>query len=448
MISDDRSGEHNRLLRILGVTFGVAVTIGGMIGLGILRTPGSVAAGLHSVWLILLVWLLGGIYSLFATVAAAELGTALPKDGGWYVFARRAFGEYAGFAVGWMDWTGYPTGYALGSLVSAEYVAVLFPGAAGWKAIIAIAILLGLGLVNLLGLKVGSRLQEVTSFGKALILLILIAAAFLMGGSSTAQTTSTATSPTVTTGFLAAFVIAMQGVIYTYDGWYAAIYFSEENKSPGISLPKSMVSAVVLVAVIYLLINAALLYVLPLERLAASELPVADVADVAFGPNGKIVMTVFAIVALLSILNSNLMAGPRIIFAMARDGLFFKKAAEVNEGGTPAVALGTSILFGVPLILLGSFDTLLAINAFTFILLYLSGFVALIVLRRREPDLERPFRAWGYPWTTIVVIIGSVAFLIGAVLGDTINALYALMLIAASYPLYLIAKRLVGGRLE
>ena len=127
---------------------------------------------------------------------------------------------------------------------------------------------------------------------------------------------------------------------------------------------------------------------------------------------------------------------------------FLKKAAEVNEGGTPAVALGTSILFGVPLILLGSFDTLLAINAFTFILLYLSGFVALIVLRRREPDLERPFRAWGYPWTTIVVIIGSFAFLIGAVLGDTINALYALMLIAVSYPLYLVAKRLVGGRLE
>ena len=448
MNPDISSGERNQLLHILGVTFGIAVTIGGMIGLGILRTPGSVAASLQNIGLILLVWLLGGVYSLFATVAAAELGTAVPKDGGWYVFARRAFGEYAGFAVGWMDWTGYPTGYALGALVSAEYFTVLFPEAAGSKTIIAIVILLGLGLLNLLGLRVGSRLQEITSFGKALILLIVIGAAFFMGGSPTADATPISAAPTAATGLLAAFVIAMQGVIYTYDGWYAAIYFSEENKSPSVSLPKSMISAVLLVTVIYLLINAALVYVLPLDRLAASELPVADVAEVAFGPNGKIVMTVFAIVALLSILNSNLLSGPRIIFAMARDGLLFRKAAEVNEGGTPAVALAISVLCGVPLILLGSFDTLLAINAFTFILLYLSGFTALIVLRRREPDLERPFRAWGYPWTTIVVILGSVAFLVGAVLGDTMNALYALMLIAACYPLYLVAKWLSGRRLE
>lgn len=447
MSQDHTSDGPNQLLHILGVTFGIAVTIGGMIGLGILRTPGSVAAGLQSVWLILLVWLLGGIYSLFGTVAAAELGTAVPKDGGWYVFARRAFGEYSGFAVGWMDWTSYPTGYALGSLVSAEYFVVLFPSAAGSKTIIAIVILIGLGLLNLLGLRVGSRLQEITSFGKAVILLVVIGVAFIMGGSGTGSI-STPASPHTSTGFLAAFVIAMQGVIYTYDGWYAAIYFSEENKSPGISLPKSMISAVVLVGVIYLLINAALLYVLPLDRLAASDLPVADVAEVAFGPNGKIVMTVFAIVALLSILNSNLLSGPRIIFAMARDGLLFKRAAEVNAGGTPAVALIISIVCGVPFILLGSFETLLAINAFTFILLYLSGFVALIVLRRREPDLERPFRAWGYPWTTMVVIIGAVAFLVGAILGDTTNAFYALILIAVSYPLYLVAKWLSGRRLE
>jgi APA family basic amino acid/polyamine antiporter len=437
---------HNQLLRILGVTFGIAVTIGGMIGLGILRTPGSVAASLRSVWLI--VWVLGGIYSLFATVAAAELGTAVPKDGGWYVYARRAFGEYAGFAVGWMDWTGYPAGYALASVVTAEYFVVIFPRAAGSTTLIAVVILTGLGLLNLLGLKVGSRLQEITSFGKAVILLIVIAAAFIMGGSSDAGTVSATASPQISTGFLAASIVAMQGVIYTYDGWYAAIYFSEENKNPSVSLPRSMISAVILVTAIYLLINAALLYVLPVERLAASELPVADIAEVTFGPHGKTVMTVFAIVSLLSILNSNLLSGPRIIFAMARDGLLFKKAADLNEGGTPAIALVISIICGVPLILLGSFETLLAINPFTFILLYLSGFAALIVLRRREPELERPFRAWGYPWTTIIVMIGSAAFLIGAVLGDTMNAFYAVVLIAVSYPLYLVAKWQAGPKLE
>jgi APA family basic amino acid/polyamine antiporter len=191
-----------------------------------------------------------------------------------------------------------------------------------------------------------------------------------------------------------------------------------------------------------------LLYVLPVDRLAASELPVADVAEVVFGSHGKTVMTVLAIVTLLSILNSNLLSGPRIIFAMARDGLLSNKAATVNKGGTPAVGLVISVLCGVPLILLGSFETLLAISAFNFILLYLSGFAALMVLRRREPALERPFRAWGYPWTTIIVMLGSVAFLVGAVLGDTMNALYALFLIAASYPLYLIAKWASSRRLE
>jgi len=139
------------------------------------------------------------------------------------------------------------------------------------------------------------------------------------------------------------------------------------------------------------------------------------------------------------------MSGPRIAFAMARDGLFFRRAAEVNDGGTPWFALLITVGLAMPFIVIGTFETLLAILAFLFILLYLSGFAALIVLRRREPELERPYRAWGYPWTTIVVIIGALAFLIAAVVGDSLNALYTLALMLISYPAYLYAKRLARG---
>jgi len=203
-----------------------------------------------------------------------------------------------------------------------------------------------------------------------------------------------------------------------------------------------MFMAVGLVAVIYLLVNFALIYVLPMSELAASELPVAAAADLIFGSNGKFVITILAVVTLLSILNSNLLSGPRILFAMSRDGLFAAKAAEVNRGGTPWFGLLLTIGASLPLIFLGSFETLLAITAFLFILLYVSGYVSLLILRKKERERQRPYKAWGYPWTTIIVLVGSIAFLAGAVAADTTNALYALFLMILSYPAYLVTKRL------
>jgi APA family basic amino acid/polyamine antiporter len=434
--------QTGALLKVLGVTFGVAVTLGGMIGLGILRTPGTVAGQLGSVWLIMGVWAFGAVYALFGTFQAVELGTSVPESGGWYAYARRAFGEYAGFLVGWMDWIAYPANLALQSVTAAEYLATLFPAIS--VKLTAVAILLGLLLLNWRGVRAGSRVQEITSFAKAAIFLVLIVACFWLGGAGFAGDNSGA-GPPAGAGLLAAVVIALQGVIYTYDGWYAAVYFSEENRDPGRSLPRGMIGGVLAVAAIYLLVNAALFFVLPVAQVAASELPVADAADIIFGPAGKVLLTGLAVVSLVSILNSNVMGGPRIIFAMARDGLFFRRAAEVNEGGTPWFALLVTVGLSLPFVLIGSFETLLAVSSFLFILLYLSGFAALIVLRRREPELERPYKAWGYPWTTMVVIVGSLAFLAAAVAGDSVNAFYAIGSLLLSYPAYLYVRRLSRG---
>lgn len=432
-------GRDGRLLRVLGVSFGVAVTIGGMIGLGILRTPGTIAAQLGDAWLIMLVWAAGAVYALFGTFAAAELGTSVPVSGGWYAFARRAFGDYGGFLAGWMDWSSYPPGLALQVVTAAEYAAILFPGLPVKTTAAALAI--GMALVNWVGVNAGARVQEVTSFGKALVFLLLIGCCFIFGGTDGSAPRGEA-GLAIPSGFafLTAFIIALQGVIYTYDGWFAAIYFNEESKDLGRTLPRAMIGGVLGVAAIYLLFNAALLYVMPIERMAGSELAAAEAADAVFGANGKTLITLLAIVSLLSITNSNIMSGPRILFAMARDGLFPKRATEVNAGGTPTAALALTVGLALPLIAFGTFETLLAISAFMFILNYLLAFFSLIVLRRKEPGLERPYKAWGYPWTTLVVVIGSIAFLAGAVAGDTINAIYAIGAVAISYPLYRIAR--------
>ena len=446
----DRSGvvRDVQLLKILGVTFGIAITVGGMIGLGILRTPGTVAAQLGSGWLVMAAWIIGGIYALFGAVQVAELATSIPKTGGPYLYAERAFGPYVGFVVGWMDWISYPAGLALTAIAIGEYSAILSPALSPYIGVIAVSVLLFLGILNWLGLRVGSRLQEVTSFLKALVFLVLIGACLLMGGGPVAAdsaTGSTAVRPLGALTLLGAVIVSLQGVIYAYDGWYAAAYFSEENKEPSKSLPRAMVAGVLSVMAIYLLFNLALLYVLPIEKLGASTLAAADAATVIFGEYGSELITVLAIISLLSIMNCNLLMAPRILLAMARDGSFFSKAASVNSGGTPVIGLALTLMPALILVLIGTFERLLAVSAFLYIGIYLSAFASLIKLRWSEPELVRPFKAWGYPGTTLVVIAGSAAFLIGAAMQDSENSIYALGVIVLSYPLFLLVRRLSRG---
>lgn len=446
----DRSGvvRDVKLLKILGVTFGIAITVGGMIGLGILRTPGTVAAQLGSGWLVMAAWTIGGIYALFGAVQVAELATTIPKTGGPYIYAERAFGSYAGFVVGWMDWISYPAGMALTAIAIGEYSALLSPDLSPYVGVIAVSVLLLLGMLNWLGLRVGSRLQEVTSFLKALVFLVLIAACFLIGGGPPAADSETAVAairPLGALTLLGAIIVALQGVIFAYDGWYAAAYFSEENKEPSKSLPRAMVAGVLSVMAIYLLFNLALLYVLPVEKLGASTLAAADAATVIFGEYGSELITVLAIISLLSIMNCSLLLAPRILFAMARDGSLFQKAASVNSGGTPVIGLAITLGSALLLLLIGTFERLLAVSAFLYIGIYLSAFASLIKLRWSEPDLVRPFKAWGYPWTTLIVMAGSAAFLIGAVMNDSENSIYALGVIVLSYPLFLVVRRLSRG---
>jgi APA family basic amino acid/polyamine antiporter len=440
--------QRGRLLRVLGFGFGLAVIIGNTIGAGILRTPGDVAAQLPNAWLFIGVWVVGGLYALLGAISVAELGTAIPRSGGQYVFARRALGDYAGFIVGWSDWLSTCGSTAAVSLVIGEYTGVLFPALGGQKNLIIIAVTVAVifAILQWRGIHWGSRIQNTTSLVKALAFIALVLACFALGG---ARAEAAAASPKTQAELplMLAVVLALQAVIYTYDGWSGVIYFSEEVRDPARNIPRALFGGVLSIIGIYLLFNLALLYVLPLSHIAGQELAAGTAAEAVFGRYGDTIIRSLTIISMLSAINAYHLMTTRVLFSMSRDRLVSNKIVKVNKGGTPTVALFVSTMAAVLFILGGQrFGTVVTVLAFFFVANYTMTFISVFVLRKRDPELPRPHRAWGYPWTTALALLGSVAFLAGAVASDTRNSIYALLLLAISYPAFLLSRWLANRR--
>ncbi|HET6980106.1 MAG TPA: APC family permease [Pyrinomonadaceae bacterium] len=431
---------HGHLLRVLGVGFGLAVIIGNTIGAGIFRAPGAIAEQLPAPTPFLLVWLAGAVYALLGAISVAELGTMLPRSGGQYVFSRYALGEYAGFIVGWSDWISSCGSTAAVSLVVGTFAVALFPALDGKAVHIAAAVAIAFALLQWRGIAWGSNIQNITSLLKALAFVALIVAAFIFGGEGSLTSAQSTAMPVIT---MSAIVLSLQSAIYTYDGWAGVIYFSEEVENPGKDIPRSLFGGVLAIAAIYLLVNIALLYVLPITQIAGKEFAAGAAATVIFGRYGDTIFRCLTIVSMLSGVNALHLMATRVVFAMSRDGLFMKKAADVNKGGTPAVSLFLSALVALLFIVFGEkFETVITVLAFFFVVNYILSFVSLFVLRHREPEKPRPYRAWGYPVTPALALIGSVLFLAGAIRADTKNSVYALILLAVSYPVFWVTKRL------
>lgn len=367
----------------------------------------------------------------------------IPRSGGQYVFARYALGEYAGFIVGWTDWLSTCGSTAAVALVIGSFTGALFPamGASAGILTTACAITVLFGLLQWRGILLGSTAQNITSLLKTLAFMALISAALILGGGgsfSQPQPQNNVAGMALLTGI----VLSLQAAIYTYDGWTGVIYFSEEVKNPGSDVPRSMIGGVLLVIAIYLLVNVALLYVLPISQLVGKEFAAGEVANVIFGRYGDAVFRWLTIVSMLSTINACHLMNTRVLFAMSRDGLFASRAANVNEGGTPAAALFLTVAVSLMIIVFGqTFEKVITVVAFFFVANYCLSFISLFVLRRREPEKHRPYRAWGYPWTTGVALIGSVLFLIAAVASDTRNSIYALLLLAVSYPVFRLVRK-------
>ena len=425
--------RRGHLLRILGVGFGLAVGIGNTIGTGILRTPGEVAGYLRNGWLIFVVWLLGGIYALLCSSSVTELGCMLPRAGGWYVYSRRAFGEKAGFVVGCCDFTVQSVANAYLAVAFAEFVGELLPMLAGHVRLSGTAALASLAILNWIGLTTGSRAQEITSLVKALGLIGLVIAAFTTSVKAGAASFLPHNLFVHPHSIILGLMLALQGVVVTYDGWYAPIYFVEEDKDPAKNLPRSMIGTALSCIAIFLLVNAALFHVLHIDQVAGSPMPAVDAAMLLFGSYGRQLILLISVVAVISSINAALMYIPRILFSMSRDGLLPGSITSINRGGTPSLALFLSAIVSIALVVSGSFDTLIAIGSILFVAVYLSGFASLLILRRSEPNLPRPYKTWWYPWSTLLVLLASAGFLLGSVIGDLKHSLFTAILILLSY---------------
>jgi len=437
------------LVRVLGVGFGLAVTVGNTIAAGILRTPGDVASYFPDPVLFVGVWVVGAVYALLGANAVAELGTMLPRAGAQYVFARHAFGDYAGFVVGWNDWISTSATVTAISIVFGDAAAGLVGGSdvdAGGRlsAGAATAAVVGFALVLSRGTKLGGRLQELTSLLKALVLLALVAACFAFAGRGGAATV--AGTGAGQASFVLALVLAAQAVIYTYDGWTGPIYFSEELQDPGRQIPRAMFGGLLCVAAIYILVNVAFTTAVAPAAIAGSSLAAASVARALFGATGDVVVRLVVVAALPSAIIACLLMASRVLYALGRDGLGPRPATYVNAGGTPTAALflstGVALAFlALAFLATRAFQFVTAVAAFFFVANYTLSFLAVFALRRREPAALRPYRARGHPWTTGLVLTGSLAFLAGAIAQDTRNSLFALGLLVASYPVFLTVRR-------
>lgn len=383
-------------------------------------------------------WIAGAIYALLGANALAELGTLEPRSGGQYVFVRRGLGNYAGFVVGWSDWISTCGTTAAVAIVVGEYAVGLFP-AVRTQQVVALAVVAILTIIQWLGVRAGGAVQNVTSILKALALTLFVAVCFALG--TRLPWAPTAVSTDHEGSLVIAFILALQSVIYTYDGWSAVIYFSEEVKDHARNIPRAMLSSVVSIAAIYLLVNLAFLRVVSLPTIAGHNFAAGAVVEHLFGANGQLMLRLLVIVMLLSAVSSNVLMAPRVLFAMSRDGLFWRGAREVNRGGTPDIALLISSLLAAAFIVTGTFETVIAKLAFFFVANYALSFVTLFVLRRREPSAPRPYRAWGHPVTTGLAILASVAFLIGASISDLVSTAWALGLLFLSIPVYLVIRK-------
>lgn len=437
-----QTAQSGKLLKILGVGFGLAVGIGATVGVGILRSPGPVAGLLGSPWLIMTAWLLGGVYCLLGANHLTEMATMIPKAGGFYVYAERAFGRYGGFVVGWSDWINNTLGLSFVSVVFGEYAAKLFaPDFPGARIIFSVSALVVITILNLIGVRAGSETQKLTSFLKAVALLGFVAACFVFGGQNNlADAAPTVAAPTSSSSSLVAFVLAFQLILGTYDGWYAPIYFSEEDTNPQHNLPRSMFGGIAVITAIYLLVSLALLYVLPMSQLTGSTFAGGDAMSLIFGVSSGQLLLILALLSIIGIINAILMCTPRTMFALGREGLFIKKAAAVNKGGTPVFALITTAVCAVVFSSVGTFEMLLAIAQFFALVIVILLIVSFFTLRRREPDLPRPFRAWGYPFAPFLMLVFAVLLFFGYIISNPYPSLYALALLAASYPIFQLKK--------
>jgi len=422
--------------RILGSGFTLAVTVGGIIGLGILRTPGEIANVVPNPWMFVSVWVLGGLFVLLTAVVVAELIGMTPRSGGTYALVRRAYGPFPGFVIGWVDWLSWVGDIALKAVVVTEFAAELIPATAPWQTPLAILLSSVFAALQLRSVALGAKIQEVAAAAMALI-VVGFTLALIFGKSVMSDATSV---PDAANG-LGAWSLVFASIIYTYDGWSNAAYFSGEIKGGSGAVARACLKGLIIVILLYLFLMTTLAWKVPLSSLAGKELALASALEMVVSPLASTVVLVAAIVILLAHQNLMYMGTPRILQALAVDGLAVKRAGEISKGGNPIFAVLLTWGLSVGLIMIGGFHFLLHLLIFFYVFIYVVLIVGVLILRSRQPDTARPYRIWGHPWSTYICLLGWLLIGLYDAVAEFKTAGYAAIFVAISWPVYRIFMR-------
>jgi APA family basic amino acid/polyamine antiporter len=440
------------LERRLGPLDAAAIIVANVIGGGILFTPPQVAAAIPQPLWFLAAWFAGGALAFAGAMAYAELAALRPRAGGEYVYLQAAFGRLAAFLTGWTSFVaGFSGAIAASAIVLTFYLGRFFPGAANAtplfvvplplipltvsrQTLVALSAIALLAWIHVRGVGPGRIVGNVLAALKVSALLLFIALGFSIGSGSMANLTASA-RPAVPTSWL----LALIPVMFTYSGWNAAGYIAEELREPGRNVPRAFAIGTAAVIAVYLSLNALYLYVLPVDALARVQGSVLDViADRLLGARAGNIMGMVSIVSLAATISAMTFAGPRVYYAMARDGLFFPAAARVHPRyRTPAVAIVAQAIWSGVLVLSGGANALTQYTGFAVVLFSGIAVAALFVLRFREPSAPRPFRALGYPVAPAIFVLASLAIVVNAVYSDPRQTGIGLGVILAGVPLYL-----------
>jgi APA family basic amino acid/polyamine antiporter len=432
------------LIPTLGFFSATMLVAGCVIGSGIFRKPGVMAAQIGSPVILLGVWVVAGLVSILGAMSNAELAAMMPRTGGQYVFLRRAFGPFVGFLYGWAGMAVIQTGaIAALTFVFAEYSTRLFPLPEASASLAALAIhvpligdvtplrdlgvkllassiIIGLTVVNYLGVRFGGAVQNFCALAKIAAMAGLVIAVLLAPGVGDLANLHTSSAVIHPMGFalLVAMAGAIQGAFWGYDGWYNVTFIAGELRNPQRDLPRALIVGILIVAFVYVTMSAIYAYVLPIDVMAQSKLVAADVAERVVAGGGKWI-AVAVMLSTFGAANAVILTGPRLYYSMSQDGLLPSRLGGAHPRyHTPAAALVMQATWSIVLLFSGTFDTLTDTLIFVSWFFYAANAAAVIVLRRREPDAPRPFRVPGYPWVPVVFVAFGLAYLVLTLAND------------------------------
>jgi APA family basic amino acid/polyamine antiporter len=409
-----------------------------MIGSGIFIVPAAIAWQLGASVPIILVWTIGGLVSLFGALSVAELGAMMPRAGGMYVYLKEVYGPLWGFLYGWGAFAVINTGsIAAVAVTFAAYLGYFLPLNPVSIKIVAVSSVVLLTIINCFGIKAGAIVQNGFTLIKISALALLGLLSFILSNGTPGKFEPVLPNPEFF-GLIGPLAIAMVAVLWSYDGWVEITYVAGEVKDPQRILPRSLFISTALVILLYILVNLSYMYLVPIGEIAHSSLVASEGATRIFGTTGASIISIVVIISTFGTNNGFIFASPRIYYAMAKEGLFFQWLAHVNPRfSTPIPSLIVQCILACLLIITGTFEQLTTYVIFASFLFYAMSAGGVLILRKRNPGIPRPYRTWGYPFTPILFILFSVYLVISSIMENPVDSLVGAGIIAVGIPAYL-----------